>query len=251
MDDLILIDAVISGEAPDAEPVDPGTLVLGLPRAHYRAQLEPAVAAVFEEALRQLGRAGVTLVEADIPSVGELNEQAGFPITLYETSIAISEYLDLHGIGLSFRALAEQAATPNVRRILMDLWGPRAISHARYREALDVYRPALQNAFAGYLLEHRLDAFVIPTTPLAAARIADGDEVRIEGVSMPTFEAYIRHTSPGSVAGIPGLTMPAGQTPDGLPVGLGLEGGRGADRRLLAIGRALEPILGPSRRPPD
>jgi mandelamide amidase len=250
MDDLILIDAVISGEAHDLEPVDPQSLALGLPRAHYRAQLEPAVAAVFEAALQQLRAAGVTLVEADIPSVGELNEQAGFPITFYETSIAISEYLERHGIGLSFRSLAEQAATPNVHRILMDLWGPRAISRARYREALDVYRPALQNAFESYLLERRLDAFVIPTTPLAAARIADGDEVRIEGVPMPTFEAYIRHTSPGSVAGIPGLTMPAGQTPEGLPVGLGLEGGRGADRRLLEIGRALEPILAPAGRPP-
>ena len=58
-----------------------------------------------------------------------------------------------------------------------------------------------------------------------------------------------RNTEPGSNAGIPGLTVPAGLGPStGLPVGLSLDGPRGSDERLLAIGMAIERGLG--RIPP-
>ena len=60
---------------------------------------------------------------------------------------------------------------------------------------------------------------------------------------------FIRNTDPGSNAGIPGLTIPAGLGPTtGLPVGISLDGPRGGDERLLAIGIAIESVLG--RTPP-
>ena len=60
---------------------------------------------------------------------------------------------------------------------------------------------------------------------------------------------FIRNTDPGSNAGIPGLALPAGMTPGGLPVGLELDGPLGTDRRLIAIGLAFENVLGPLRPP--
>ena len=60
----------------------------------------------------------------------------------------------------------------------------------------------------------------------------------------------IRNTDPGSNAGIPGLALPAGMTPAGLPVGLEIDGPLGTDRRLIAIGLAFEAVLG-SLRPPS
>ena len=44
---------------------------------------------------------------------------------------------------------------------------------------------------------------------------------------------------------------PAGETRDGLPVGLGLEAAPGADRRLFEIGLALEAVLPAAGHPPD
>jgi mandelamide amidase len=67
---------------------------------------------------------------------------------------------------------------------------------------------------------------------------------------VPTFVTFIRNTSPGSVAGIPGLSLAAGLTPAGLPVGMELDAPAGADRRLLAIGLAVEAIL-PKLPPPQ
>jgi mandelamide amidase len=53
-----------------------------------------------------------------------------------------------------------------------------------------------------------------------------------------------RNIAPGSTAGIPGLVAPAGLTRDGLPVGIELDAPQGTDRGLLALGRAVEGILG-------
>ena len=53
---------------------------------------------------------------------------------------------------------------------------------------------------------------------------------------VPTFDTMIRNTDPGSNAGIPGLSLFAGMTPGGLPVGLEIDGPVGSDTKLLGIG---------------
>jgi mandelamide amidase len=55
-----------------------------------------------------------------------------------------------------------------------------------------------------------------------------------------TFTTFIRNTDADAVAGIPGLSMPAGRTRSGLPVGMELDGPMGGDRLLLSVGLALE-----------
>jgi mandelamide amidase len=69
------------------------------------------------------------------------------------------------------------------------------------------------------------------------------------GPSIDTMEAFLRNTDPASTSGIPGLSLPAGMTASGLPVGLELDGPLGADQRLLAIGVAFEEVLGPVPAP--
>jgi mandelamide amidase len=61
---------------------------------------------------------------------------------------------------------------------------------------------------------------------------------------VPTFDTMIRNTDPDSNAGIPGLSLFAGMTPDGLPVGLEIDGPVGSDVTLLGLGLAMESVLG-------
>jgi mandelamide amidase len=68
---------------------------------------------------------------------------------------------------------------------------------------------------------------------------------------VPTFGTYIRHTDPGSVAGVPGLSLPMALTQNGLPVGLEIDGPAGSDRHLLGVGLTVEKILGPLPAPPE
>jgi indoleacetamide hydrolase len=249
--DLALLDAAICGGEAKLAAADLEGVRFGVPREFFHERLEGAVASVFEDALARFTHAGMTLVEADIPRVRELNDAAGFPITLFETEPEVRAYLEEHEIALTFEALVQQTASGGVRRILMGLLGEGAVSREAYEEALAVHRPALQRAMAEYLRAHELDAFVIPTTLVAAARIGDDDWVEVNGTFLPTFETYIHNTCPGSIAGFPGLTLPAGKTRDGLPVGLGLEAAPGADRRLFEIGFALEAVLPAAGHPPD
>jgi len=69
-------------------------------------------------------------------------------------------------------------------------------------------------------------------------------EIPVNGKSVPTFFTFIANTDPGSNAGIPGLSLPMGTTSGGLPLGLELDGPADSDRRPLAIGLALERVLG-------
>jgi indoleacetamide hydrolase len=67
--------------------------------------------------------------------------------------------------------------------------------------------------------------------------------------SLETFLLFIQNTAPGSNAGIPGVSIPAGLGASGLPVGVEIDGPQGTDDRVLAIGMAIENVLGPTPGP--
>ena len=64
------------------------------------------------------------------------------------------------------------------------------------------------------------------------------------------FGHVMDHTIHQSAAGVPSLTLPAGLTSDGLPVGISFDGPLGSDRTLMAIARAFEAARGPLPPPP-
>jgi mandelamide amidase len=86
-------------------------------------------------------------------------------------------------------------------------------------------------------------ALVFPSTPLPAAPIGQDETVSLNGEQVPTFVTFIRNTGPGSVAGIPGISLPAALTAAGLPLGIEFDGSEHGDGRLLAIAAAVERIL--------
>jgi mandelamide amidase len=106
----------------------------------------------------------------------------------------------------------------------------------------------LQKKMAAYYKDNKLDAMLFPTTPLAAEPIDavnGSSKVSINGGEpADTFGTYIRNADPSSNAGNPGLSIPAGLTATGLPVGIEIDGPLGSDRRLLALGLAMEKVLG-------
>ena len=77
---------------------------------------------------------------------------------------------------------------------------------------------------------------MFPTTPLPARPIGQDETVELNGEQVPTLFTYIRNTDPGTGAGLPGLDVPAGLTPAGLPIGLELDSPAGSDRALWRSG---------------
>ena len=247
--DCALLDAVVTGSAPGPAAGLKG-LRLGVPRGHFWEGLDAETARLLEAVLVRLNDAGAVLVEGDIADVGRLDNEAGFPIALYETVVDLDAYLGSHGSALRYRELVAQCASPDVAGLLQSLHGEGAVPEAGYRHALEVLRPQLQSAFRDHFARHDVAAIVFPATPLPAAPIGDDETVVLNGERVPTFPTFIRNSSPGSVAGIPGISVPAAMTAAGLPLGLELDGPAGSDARLLAIAAAVEAAL-PKLPPPQ
>jgi Asp-tRNA(Asn)/Glu-tRNA(Gln) amidotransferase A subunit family amidase len=242
---LILLDRAIAGGGPVEAAAANGTR-LGVPRGTFWANLGPETKRVAEAALEKLKAAGVTLLEADLPSVPELNNKVSFPVALYETPRDLSDYLKLYETGLTVQAVADKIASPDVKGVFMDpILGEKPMPKPAYDAAIKTFRPQLRQAYVEYFAAKKVDASNFPTVALVAAPIKGSDEtVMLKGKKVPTFATYIRNTDPGSNAGIPGLTVPAGLSSDGMPVGLEIDGPAWTDRRLLAIGLTMESVLG-------
>lgn len=248
--DVALLDAVITGEA--TQPLAPAKLAglrLGMPRAYFWENLDREVETIMRTAVRKLREAGVVFVEADLKGLPELNERVSMPVALYEFYHQdLAAYLKKEGLSLTLDDVISQVQSPDVKGIFNIA---KAMPKATYEEAMRVHRPKLIALYNAYFAQHAVEGVLFPTCPIQPPPIDPSftGQVQINGVPQPggpaaQFQVLIRNVDPGSNAGIPGLAQPAGMTAGGLPVGLEIDGPLGSDRRLLAIGLAIEQLLG-------
>ncbi len=177
---------------------------------HAKAEARKALAVVTEAARS----AGAAVEDVDLPPIFQDALEAFRIIVTVETA----------------RAMATEFAAKQSR---LNDWlrgiavSARALTDARYREALDVAaecREALAPLFA------KFDGFI---TPAAAGEAI----ARLDGLDDPWFCPLwtLMHG--------PALTFPAALGPSGLPVGIQLVGPPGADCRILALGEWLQATL--------
>jgi Asp-tRNA(Asn)/Glu-tRNA(Gln) amidotransferase A subunit family amidase len=243
--DIALLDGVITGAGP-LPVLTLNGLRIGLPAPLWEG-LERQVEDVARAALRRLEAAGVTFVPVAMNELENLNGLVGGPIAIHEPREDVLAWLIVNDAPVkSVAEMAARIASPDVRAIydgvLADVLG------AQYDAALLQWRPRLQQYVAATFADERLDALLFPTTRLVAVPIDElngSSTVSIDGApSIDTMDAFLRNTDPASTSGIPGLSLAAGMSASGLPVGLELDGPLGEDRRLLAIGVAFEQLLG-------
>jgi aspartyl-tRNA(Asn)/glutamyl-tRNA(Gln) amidotransferase subunit A len=80
----------------------------------------------------------------------------------------------------------------------------------------------------------KVDAIITPTSPVPPFRLG-------ERTSNP-LEMYLAdiYTVTGSLAGVPGISVPSGKTSEGLPVGLQIYGPAFGEERVLQLAHAFE-----------
>jgi indoleacetamide hydrolase len=250
--DVELLDRVIAGgEAVQA--ADLKQMRIGIVRSML-INLDTDTDAAFQAAVAKLKAQGVTVVEIEMPHLAELNGQVGFPVALYEAYDDMVAYLAHTGTGITIDALAREIASPDVKGNYDGLVIPRKLpgpdntlvdAAPIYDAAIRSARPALQALYGRTFADNRLDAIAFPTTPRVA--IASNPD----SSSLENFGLFIQNTDPGSNAGIPGIQIPiALGAVSKLPIGLELDGPASSDRRLLALGMALEKVLGRLPAPP-
>ena len=203
------------------------------------------VRAVIDRALGDLRSLGAVVVDPvvvpDLASVQPLYVRNNF-----ETEEAMNAYLAEHD-GAPVKTvrdiLLSGIVTPWRAKGLMNVVGKSTDDHA-YLPILEG-REQLRRGVLGVMADHELDALVYATfdhqtTVIAPDALTNAD----------TEDAYARgnnrYLSP--VIGFPALTVPAGFTTDGLPVGLELLGRPFTEAVLLELGYAYE--QGTRRREP-
>ncbi|MFI6531367.1 amidase [Nonomuraea sp. NPDC050547] len=96
----------------------------------------------------------------------------------------------------------------------------------------------------------RYDVLLAPVSQVPPFPVEDPHVSEINGIQLPDYLSWMRSAYWISVLHAPAASVPAGFTPDGLPVGVQIVGRPFADARVLRVARAFEQATGyGSRRP--
>jgi mandelamide amidase len=243
--DVQMVDEIVTGLP--MRDCGSARIRLGVPRRGFYDGLHREVKDAAELVIDQLADGGVELVEMEVASAHPLDGECGFPIVFYELARDLPAYLaTLPGPEreLTFADVLAEVASPDVRGA-MEFAASGAVTDEAYRTALHV-RQRLQAAYRAALSPSDglpLDAVVYPTVPLPAPPIGDDDTTEVDGEQVPVFLTTISNTGPGSTAGMPAISLPAGRAESGLPIGISLEAFSGDDDLLLAVARRVEGLL--------
>ena len=188
-------------------------------------QEDGEVAEVVRKAITDMERLGALAVEITIPDFDEIMEDAG--VIGFEFKFDLSDYLTQSRAPVS--SLGEILESGLYHVALEDTFRRRNAPEKRdseeYRAAL-AKRGKIREKIVELLDKHLLDALVYPTIRRKAAKLGE----RQFG-SNCQLSAY---------SGLAALSIQAGFTPDGLPVGIELLGRPFSDNRLVAFGFAFE-----------
>jgi aspartyl-tRNA(Asn)/glutamyl-tRNA(Gln) amidotransferase subunit A len=215
----------IAGPVPDyatavREPIR--GLRIGVPTGFYVDDLDPEVAKILDETIAALRGQGADIVQVELPDQRQL-------------TAACQLVLAVEAAAFHKRWLIErpQDYSPQV---LMRLQNGLAIPGVTYLEALRWRGPALaahNAAVAG------VDAVIAPVAPVAAPTIVESD-VGNSPDAESVIQRLTRFTRPINYLGLPSLSIPAGFTKGGLPVGMQLIGRSFDEPTLLRIGAAFQ-----------
>lgn len=249
--DVALMHAAITGRSSPQVP-QLGGLRIGLPRSPYWEELDSEVARVAEDALARLRAAGVTLVEVDPGSYYRLASEVYETLVMYGIKEDIARYLREIGSPLNAAEVVAGIASRDTKALFERAqhmsFTPEQVHAARHD-----LRRRIDTAYRELFRAHGLAAIAFPTVPIVAPLINPGgdsptDEVVINGKRLNAGGVLLRNTHVTCGLGAPGLSLPAGLTAEGLPVGFELDGLAGDDSSLLALGVAVEQVL--PRLPP-
>lgn len=198
----------------------------------------PDVAAVFEQALADLRRAGAELVEIDFEPDPQMGADE-FTVLKYELREDLAAYLVSSPADIPVRSLEdviafnEAHAAEEMRWFGQDIFeaAAAATDRAAYEAArANSLRLAGADGIDRLLAEHRVSLLVAPTVgPAWTTDLVNGDH----------YDGSIGAGSLAAIAGYPHLCVPMGAV-HGLPVGLSLMGAKWADAAVLRAGVAYE-----------
>jgi len=211
-------------------------LRIGLPKEYFGEGLNASVARVIESALDEYTTLGAQVVEVSLPN-SRLAIPCYYVLAPAEASSNLSrfdgarygyrasDYKDL--LDMYCKTRAEGFGSEVKRRIMI---GTYALS-AGYYDAYYLKAQQLRRLIADDFRKafESCDVIMGPTSPTTAFNLGEKSD---DPVAMYLNDIY---TVPINLAGLPGMSIPAGFAEDALPVGLQLVGKYLDEARLLNV----------------
>jgi aspartyl-tRNA(Asn)/glutamyl-tRNA(Gln) amidotransferase subunit A len=190
---------------------------IGIPRNHYFTETDAAVSQAIMDAARVLESLGAVLVDVDVLGAEDVHA--------HMSHMVFADVCHLYRDRLQNQPSTITASVVERMRNGFDVSG---IQYAEGIEFARQWRFTLRKLFGN------VDMLLSPTTPTAAPPIEDGFNLLV------ATRNATRNTYAGAMGRIPGLSVPCGFTPDGLPVGLQLEAAWWQEPLLLQAGAAFQ-----------
>ena len=222
---------------------------VGIPREYRVAGMPAEIEALWQQGVAWLRDAGATPVEVSLPHT-QYALPAYYIIAPAEASSNLARYdgvrfgLRVPGDSLDAMYEATRAAgfgTEVRRRVLIGTY----VLSAGYYDAYYLKAQRVRALIAGDFTRafQDVDVLLAPTTPSAAFPIGEKSE---DPIAMYLNDVF---TVPADLAGLPAVSVPAGLSADGLPLGLQIIGRAFDEATVLRAAEVLEGAAGFSHLP--
>lgn len=218
-------------------------LRLGIPAEYFAEGLDAEVRRAVEGTIERLRAAGAEIKPISLPHT-RYAVPTYYVIATAEASANLARFdgvrygyraKDANTLSAMYRRSRDGGFGPEVKRRIM--LGTYVLSagyyDAYYRKAQQVRRRLTEDFLKAF---GEVDAIVTPTAPTPAFRL--GEKVD-DPVSMYLADIY---TVTANLAGICGISVPCGESRDGLPIGMQILGRHFDEAMVFRVGRAVEKL---------
>ena len=216
-------------------------LKVGIPAEYFADGLDPVVGTRIEAGIGRLERLGCKAVGISLPHT----KYAIASYYLICTAEASSNLARYDGVRYSRRSASSDTLSDMYRNSRAEAFGPEVTRRiilgtyvlsagyydAYYKKAQEV-RALVARDFSEAFKD--VDAIVTPVSPFPAFKLG---EKTSDPLQMYLSDIY---TITGSLAGIAGMSVPCGTTPEGLPVGMQILANHFQEQTMLNLGHAFE-----------
>jgi aspartyl-tRNA(Asn)/glutamyl-tRNA(Gln) amidotransferase subunit A len=216
-------------------------LKIGIAKEYFGEGLDAEVGAAVEAAIAGLKKQGLEVVPISLPHT-KYAVPTYYVIATAEASANLARY---DGVRYGYRSakartLAEMYRRSRdegfgaevKRRIMLGTYALSAGYYDAYYLKAQRVRTLLARDFEAAF--QKVDAIVTPTAPTPAFKLGEKTD---DPLAMYLADIY---TVTGDLVGVPGISVPCGKTPTGLPIGLQVLGKHFDESTILRVAQAVE-----------
>jgi aspartyl-tRNA(Asn)/glutamyl-tRNA(Gln) amidotransferase subunit A len=217
---------------------------IGIPREYRLDGTNPEILALWDQGIAWLREAGAEVIDISLPHT-KYGLAVYYIVAPAEASSNLARYdgvrfgarVDGHDLIDMYERTRAAGFGPEVKRRIMI--GTYVLSHGYY----DAYYLKAQKVRALILRDFQqaftqVDAILTPTAPSAAFGLGEKMD---DPVTMYLNDVF---TVPASLAGVPAMSVPAGLSSEGLPLGLQIIGRHFDEETVFTVSAAIEKAAG-------